>query len=363
MLTITHLGTLRSLPILFLMTLRLAAQPAIDHVELAYPANHGPQLTIVGSGFGTVVPLVTIDNLGCAVLSYTQTVVVAEIPTSINLPPGTYTLALTSTSANGKKNSSTFALALGAVGPAGPVGPAGAAGPAGPAGAAGPAGPAGAAGPVGPAGPVGSIGPIGPAGPAGAVGPQGPAGTSGIRGIKEFLIDGSFTVPTGVATILIEAYGAGGGGGGSVGQLLGAGGGGGGFASSVLTVTPGHILTIHIGAAGSGGANNGSPGAAGTNTTISDGATLLLTAFGGGGGMGGCLICTLNAGAGGAANPLADITRAGVPGYLPAGSVAAAGGNGYQAVGLAFPIAYGGAGGSTTSAGLAGANGYMLLRW
>ena len=160
------------------------AQPAIDNVSVNnLPA--GPQLTINGSGFGTVTPSVTVDSFGFAISSFTQTVVVASAPPNVNLPPGTYTLTLTNNSTNGTKRSITFSLTLGAVGPAGPTG---ATGPAGPSGATGPAGPAGATGPAGtagPAGPVGSTGPagaVGPAGATGAVGPAGPAGATGPAG-------------------------------------------------------------------------------------------------------------------------------------------------------------------------------------
>src|SRR5256885_1706428 len=71
--------------------------PAITDVTVALIPNHGPQLTIVGSGFGTVKPIVTIDKFTLSVSTYTDKSVVAELAPSLNLPPGSYTVALVNT--------------------------------------------------------------------------------------------------------------------------------------------------------------------------------------------------------------------------------------------------------------------------
>ncbi|HZU84168.1 MAG TPA: hypothetical protein VE987_14665, partial [Polyangiaceae bacterium] len=122
------------------------------------------------------------------------------------------------------------------------------------------------------------------------------------RASKTFASSGSFTVPAGV--VLLEAEGCGGGGGGGGGAGVGAavtsnppaGGAGGGGALQVrraFVVTPGHTLTVSIGAGGtsggagaSGGANPGSAGGPGGATTVADGASTLWQAAGGSGGAG-----------------------------------------------------------------------------
>src|SRR5438105_4150479 len=103
--------------------------PAITDVTVAFIANHGPQLTIIGSGFGTLKPTVTIDKLTLSVSTYTDTNVVAELAPSVNLPPGSYTVTLRNTTkkAGDPKGSTTFIVTLGAVGAMGPAGPAGSA--------------------------------------------------------------------------------------------------------------------------------------------------------------------------------------------------------------------------------------------
>jgi len=116
----------------------------------------------------------------------------------------------------------------------------------------------------------------------------------------------SFTVPCGVTSITIDAYGAQGGsgdlGGAAAGGVLGGTGGLGGYASGTLTVTPGDVLSIFVGGAGAtptggfnGGANGGSTNAGGgggstdvrvIGTAESD--RILTAGGGGGGGRGGC---------------------------------------------------------------------------
>ncbi len=200
------------LSITWLGTHTLSADASgIPVIAAVTESTQPPQLTIMGSNFGTVAPAVTLNNLPVSVMSYTNTLVVVTLPASIESAPGTYTLTLTnnSDSPNDILRTGIFLVAIGAIGPngpAGPVGPQGIAGPTGPAGATGLTGPTGAAGPQGPSGatgaagvtgPAGAIGPMGPAGPqgltgatgaagvtgpAGAIGPMGPAGPQGLTG-------------------------------------------------------------------------------------------------------------------------------------------------------------------------------------
>jgi hypothetical protein len=103
----------------------------------------------------------------------------------------------------------------------------------------------------------------------------------------------TWTVPTGVSSIIVECYGGGGGGSSlnqrqndQIGYGPGAGGGGGGYAKSVIiSVTPGQSFPITIGAGGTAAAPNvlGANGVAGGTTTFNN---TWLIANGGGGGIG-----------------------------------------------------------------------------
>ena len=90
----------------------------------------------------------------------------------------------------------------------------------------------------------------------------------------------TFTVPAGVTSINIEAWGAGGAGGGATGtNSAGGGGAGGGFARrNNFNVTPGATYTVTVGAGGIGSRNNGT---AGGSSSVTNGATTILLAVGG----------------------------------------------------------------------------------
>ncbi len=94
---------------------------------------------------------------------------------------------------------------------------------------------------------------------------------------ETFLADGNFTVPAGVFRVCIEGCGGGGGGAGgnslspTTVDRLGTGGGGGGgalFCSQVISVTPGDVIAVDIGAGGAANTDGsdttfgGSPGLA-----------------------------------------------------------------------------------------------------
>lgn len=102
----------------------------------------------------------------------------------------------------------------------------------------------------------------------------------------------SWTVPVGVTSICAVCIGAGGG--GAQGDGASGGGGGGLGWKNNIAVTPGETLTITVGAGGLGAGGLGQTGGNGGTTSISRGATVLLSASGGvggdsygGGGLGG----------------------------------------------------------------------------
>jgi len=119
---------------------------------------------------------------------------------------------------------------------------------------------------------------------------------------QTFTTSGTWTVPPGVTSVLVNVWGAGGGGGGGFNgcsaQGLGSGGGGGGFAQSTLSVTPGDVYTITVGAGGAAGAYNANGGAGGSSSLSGPGGT--VAASGGGLGLGGGACGTVAGGAGGA---------------------------------------------------------------
>ncbi len=66
-----------------------------------------------------------------------------------------------------------------------------------------------------------------------------------------FTSSGTFTVPAGITTIVVECWGGGGGGGGNNGfDTAGSGGSGGSYAKKTMTVTPGTNYTVTVGAGG-----------------------------------------------------------------------------------------------------------------
>ena len=151
----------------------------------------------------------------------------------------------------------------------------------------------------------------------------------------------TFTVPAGVTSITVQAWGAGGGGGtGNVTNGDRTGGGGGAFASSVLSVTPGSNITVIVGNGGTTGNNGG-------NTTF--GATLVVAAGGTSGsntnpgGLGGLVAASTG-----------TIRFAGGNGGNRANNNPGGGGGGG---GSATPSANGGNGGNGTGAGIGGVGG------
>ncbi len=102
---------------------------------------------------------------------------------------------------------------------------------------------------------------------------------------QTFTSSGTFTVPNGVTSITVEAWGAGGGGSTITNNsgLRGGGGGGGAYASSIVAVTPGNSYSVVVGTGGPASSPGGSTsfntdivvaagGLGGTNNSTSGGA-------------------------------------------------------------------------------------------
>ena len=148
----------------------------------------------------------------------------------------------------------------------------------------------------------------------------------------------SWTVPCGVTSITVNAWGGGGGGGGDFtsGSPGGAGGSSGGFVTAVLPVTINQVITFTVGAGGAGGAGNAN-GTVGGATTFS---TIIA-----------------NGGTGGAFNSAAATATVGGSGGTVTNGGAGAGGTTSGGTGGANPAAgsgAGGAGGASNNNGVAG---------
>ena len=145
----------------------------------------------------------------------------------------------------------------------------------------------------------------------------------------------SWTVPVGVTSVTVKAWGAGGGNAGNYNSNDNGGhGGGAGFAKADVTVTPGESLTVLVGGGGGSDADfDEGGGGGGGYSGLKRSSTPLVIAGGGGGGGGGMDDGTDNGGNGGAGG----------------GSTGAAGASDANADA-------GGGGGGTPSAG--GAGGY-----
>lgn len=121
----------------------------------------------------------------------------------------------------------------------------------------------------------------------------------------------TFTVPQSIYKINFELVSGGGGSGGTynpgaIGSRGGGGGGGGGFASGIINVTPGEVLSIYIGNRGINGESGLIPtnGTAGDSLRIKSANINLITLSGGEGGIAGTEI---NLGAGGSGGHIAEM--------------------------------------------------------
>ncbi len=175
--------------------------------------------------------------------------------------------------------------------------------------------------------------------------------------LARFTSSGSFTVPVGVTTVYLSGCAGGGGGGAGGGgnaSFYGSAGSGGGAGQGVIKqsvfVTPGQVIPVNVGSAGTAGIGDSSGGtAASVGGVTSFGSLLTLT----GGGAGGNGSTTSSGGVPGALNST---------GY-PGGS---AGGDGSATTGSAMggnggSCAFGGGGGgsrASSSSGYAASSAY-----
>lgn len=170
---------------------------------------------------------------------------------------------------------------------------------------------------------------------------------------KTFIGNGTFSVPAGVTSINVQAWGGGGSGGGASGAplLLGrgaAGGGGGAYASNTILVTPGATLSVVV---ASQTAGNTAAGVSGGNSTITGFESSILAA----GGSGGAGNNTGGSPAGGTGGSIA----------ASAGSVKFAGvtggnGNSWNLLGILLSSGAGGSGAGSGGAGGAPVSGLIL---
>lgn len=197
--------------------------------------------------------------------------------------------------------------------------------------------------------------------------------TIGIHTLK-FTASGTWTVPTGITSILVNAGAGGGGGGASDASEAGGGGGGAGQTKfyEAISVTAGDVLTITIGAGGAGGVSGGAASTAGGVTSIVDSttSTTLLSLLAGGGGGYGTIQGFIGSGSG---------YPAGGNGYWDSANSMAFGGGGANSIfgggglltvnaelgkpGALCAGSSGAAGGTTGNNGGNGGSGIMTIQW
>lgn len=164
---------------------------------------------------------------------------------------------------------------------------------------------------------------------------------------------GTYTVPSGAVTLLVEMIGGGGGGGGADGDTSAAGCGGGGCSGGYLRkliTSPDASYAYAVGAGGAGGTAGNNSGSAGGNSTFG-----AFTAGGGGGGAsmaaGTTVLATSSGAAGTATGGDLNVTGAQGPrGFRFSGTQVIPG------VGAASYFGGGGITGSTSSDGVAAAS-------
>jgi hypothetical protein len=185
-----------------------------------------------------------------------------------------------------------------------------------------------------------------------------------------------FQVPSGITTVTVELWGGGGGPGGGVSYYNQ--GGSGAYAYGIITVTPGQVLTVIVGAGGSYNGlyasypDGGSAGGSGTTyegggggrsaIQIVAGTDIICAGGGGGGGAGGG---SNGAGGGGGAGAFGGSGSAGMTagggggggGTQASGGAAGAGGGTAATAGTAYTGVGGGSGGTNTGKGGGGGGG------
>jgi hypothetical protein len=177
----------------------------------------------------------------------------------------------------------------------------------------------------------------------------------------------SYSVPVGVTTITVKAWGAGGGGGAGGSASIGGTGGGGGFAQANLTVTPGESLNVYVGNPGTSNtvvSTSGGGGGGGGASYVARGATYLVIGAGGGGGGGGDNSSATPGGAGGAGGGTTGLggtssgtANGGGAGTASAGGAAGTGGVNVGTAGAANAGGLGADGRSNAGSDGSGSNG------
>lgn len=157
----------------------------------------------------------------------------------------------------------------------------------------------------------------------------------------------SHTVPAGISVITVEVWGAGGAGGARSNSGRSGGGGGGAYARSVLTVSPGNVNTVVVGAGGvpsTSGTPSGGNSSFGGTTVVAVGGTgvPLNTTAGGAGGLASASTGTIRFSGGNGGN---GTTSGGGGGGGGAGSTQN-GGNGSNITGGTGGVLNGGSGGT-----------------
>jgi hypothetical protein len=197
----------------------------------------------------------------------------------------------------------------------------------------------------------------------GTISQSGAVMSAGLNGIKEFLANGTFTVPAGITRLMVEMWGGGGGGGGEwVGSpssgfcawYEGGSGGSGAYTRDVIAVTPGATYSVVVGAGGAG-ATTGNGGNAGGSQVLDPNSIILVFAGGGQGGLAASSAGDGASGAGGQVDANAPISHSqNAAGFIIPPSNVGAGG-----------IGGAGVGGNTCTLvnGSNGYPGYVLLIW
>ncbi|MGE0768958.1 MAG: glycine-rich domain-containing protein [Hyphomicrobiaceae bacterium] len=205
-----------------------------------------------------------------------------------------------------------------------------------------------------------------------------------VGNVQVFTASGTFTVPDGITQVAVDVWGAGGAGGASsdgtglAAGSAGAGGGAGGYARKLVTVTPGDVIAVTVGAGGAGVSNAAVTGGAGGTSSFGahvsctggaggpSGRNSLISGGLGGSGTGGDI--NISGGLGGtggnpssytAAIPLHIMNKGGIPG-VPLGFFD---NFGTGAAGRGFGTGGTGASGGSALAGGNGAPGLVIVRW
>ncbi|TRX40768.1 LamG-like jellyroll fold domain-containing protein [Flavobacterium restrictum] len=202
---------------------------------------------------------------------------------------------------------------------------------------------------------------------------------------------GTFVVPTGVTSLTVEAWGAGGRGSSRNNGTSGAGGGGGAYAQKIIAVTAGTNYTVTVGTGSTSTAAGGDSWFGTATTVLAKGgssaadnslvggtggsAAASIGTFTNSGGAGATVVVSTFGGGGGSSGGTSSTTGTGTTALTATGAIAPTGGGnggngkagGSNGSGVVGVIPGGGGGGcyrvSGTQIGGAGANGWVKISW